>query len=63
MYKKYHHPWGVPSGGYGAGACVLSQLGYVSLYSYTLNTPLWSGYTLDPKVRGHHRVCRPSMLA
>jgi len=49
-YNRHHHPWGVPQGGYGDGACILSQQAYVSLYSNSLNTPLWAGYTLDPQV-------------
>ena len=46
-YKDEHFPWGVPDGGRGEGACLLTQPNFVHLYSNTLRIPLLVGYTVN----------------
>ncbi len=47
-----HFPWGVPPGGRGDGACVLTQPTYVNIYSNTLKIPLLVGGTVQRFVSG-----------
>ena len=51
QYQSLHLPWGVPSGGEGGGACLLSQEEYIVQYSTTLHVPLWLAYRLTAEVR------------
>ena len=45
-YQAIHFPWGVPPGGRGDGACVLTQPTYVNIYSNSLRIPLLVGGTV-----------------
>ena len=49
-YQQLHLPWGVPRGGEGSSACLLTQPDYITLYSNTLHIPLWSAFKLTNKV-------------
>ena len=49
-YQQQHLPWGVPTGGEGSNACLLTQPEYITLYSSTLHIPLWSAYKLTKEV-------------
>ena len=45
-FQQSHLPWGVPTGGEGSSACLLTQPDYITLYSNTLHIPLWSAFRL-----------------
>lgn len=50
MYQDLHLPLGVPRGGEGLGACLLTNNHSVTLYSTYLHIPLWVAFTLSVKV-------------
>lgn len=53
MYQRLHLPHGVPTGGQGRGACLLTNNHSVTLYSTFLHIPLWVAFTLSVKVCIH----------
>ena len=50
MSESKHLPLGVPTGGQGKGACLLTNNHSVTLYSTTLHLPLWVAFTLTSEV-------------
>ena len=53
MSQSMHLPLGVPGGGQGGGACLLTNNHSVTLYSTILHIPLWVAFTLTTEVHTH----------
>ena len=49
-YQSMHLPLGVPRGGEGDGACLLTNKHSVSLFSTVLHIPVWVAFTLTSQV-------------
>ena len=40
-YQAFHLPWGIPDGGSGVEACLMTKRDFIVAYSTHLRIPLW----------------------